>query len=321
MSDVVYKVGIYGDLHLYSENYGGHRDYASESLIYLRKITELTKNLGLTHLIGLGDFSFGNFRKLTYRKAVEAELAEQYKLVNGNRWELFGNHDFLPKDISERDYYIGKGLLKSSENITIGHMNINMVDNGKVYNTPVVIDNDHTNIVLAHDYFKFNGINLPNYGDAIILDNFEPWYGADYLICGHIHKCMAFNGSIVKGDKAHQMMVDYPGCAMRPAFIRSGLDEKVHISVFTEYSDGRVEFSVSNIELLPIEESFNLEKIEKKFIKEEEKPQSIDISDMVYNLDKHERVVGTPEVIIGNMQGIPDTWKNKAIELLKSAVS
>ena len=321
MADIINRIGIYGDLHLFSENYGGHRDYSKESLIYLRRITELTSELGLTHLIGLGDFSFGNFRKLTYRKAVEAELAKQFDYVKGNRWELFGNHDFLPKDISERDYYIGKGLLKPSENITVGKMHITMVDNGKVESTPVNIEEGAVNIILAHDYFKFNGINLPNYGDAYILDELENWYGADYLICGHIHKCMSFSGSIIKDDKAHKMIVDYPGCAMRPAFIKGHMDDKVHLVVFTEYSDGRVEVSTSEIELLPLSESFNLEKIEKKYQYEEEKAQSVDISDMVYNLDTHERVVGTPEVIINNMQGIPDVWKNKAISLLKDAVS
>ena len=59
MGNIVARIGIYGDLHLHSRNYGAHINYPKETLHYLRIITELTESEGLTHLIGLGDLTFG----------------------------------------------------------------------------------------------------------------------------------------------------------------------------------------------------------------------------------------------------------------------
>lgn len=317
------RVGIYGDLHLYSENYGSHRNYAEESLGFLRKITELTEKLQLTHLVGLGDFSFGNFRRLTYRTNVEAELYKQSRLVSGEHYEIFGNHDILAKDISERDYYISKGLLKPSENLTLGNLHITMVDYGKAANAETNISNaaGAVNVILAHDFFKFDGVPLANYGDAIRLDDKTEWFGADYIICGHIHKVIQFEGSIVKGAETHELSVQYPGCGMRPAFIKGHMDEKVLFIVFSVFDDGEVKEDIYSIDLPPLEESFNLEKISAEEKKEEEKPVSFDITDLVNNLQTHERVVGSPEEIIRALKDVPETWRNKALELLKSATS
>ena len=77
MANVLAKIGIYGDMHLSSKNYGAHRDYPSESLEYFQAITLKTKELGLTYLIGTGDFTYGRFHSLEYRLAIEKELQEQ----------------------------------------------------------------------------------------------------------------------------------------------------------------------------------------------------------------------------------------------------
>lgn len=318
---IQYRVGIYGDLHLYSENYGSHRDYASESIDLMQNITKLVQDNGVTHLIGLGDFSFGNFKRLRYRKAIEEELIKQHELTNGNRWEMMGNHDKLAKDLSERDYYIEKGLLRPSENITLGKWHITMVDYDKASEVDVNFsDNEEDiNVILAHDYYKFVGTALPNYGEAHELDYMDKWFGADFLICGHIHKCMKFTGSIMNGEFSKKCCVHYPGCAMRPAYTKDHMDDKVDFVLLTQYTDGTTEYNFIEIKLPPIEESFNLEKIARKEQKQAEKPESIDITQMVYSLDKHERVVGSPEEIIKAMEGVPEAYKNMALKLLKEA--
>ena len=109
------KILIYGDIHLSSKNYGGHRDYARESLEYFKKITEAVEKHNISCLIGTGDFTFGRFHSLEYRKAVEDELEKQFKLTNGNRYELKGNHDSATYGMTEYEYYTYKGLLKKSE--------------------------------------------------------------------------------------------------------------------------------------------------------------------------------------------------------------
>ena len=50
-----------------------------------------------------------------------------------------------------------------------------------------------------------------------------------------------------------------------------------------------------------------------------EKSNRVDISDVVRQLDSHNRNVGNPEDIIAGMTDIPEKYKEKAIELLKAA--
>lgn len=323
MANVLAKIGIYGDLHLNSKNYGAHRDYAKESLEYLHKITEITKNENLTHLIGLGDFSFGRFHSLEYRGAVDLELTEQYKLVQGNHYELLGNHDIAGYGKVERDYYISRNLLKPSENLSIGNLNITMVDFNAHKSTPmnIVDDDTHVNVVLAHDFFKFSNVGLSNFGKAIELDNFEEWFGIDLLICGHVHKIMNFDGYMTKDNNiVHKVEVRYPGCMMRPSYREGHIDEIGRVIVLTIYDDGNLDVSNSDFLLWNIEESFNVEEKTVEKEKKVEKQSRVDISDVVKQLNMHDRNVGNPEDIVSSMEGIDDKYKNKAIELLKEAL-
>ena len=321
MANIIASIGIYGDLHLHSKNYGAHNDYPKESLDYLSKITEITRKRKLTHLIGCGDFSFGRFNTLEYRVAVEKNLKEQFELTNGNRYELFGNHDVAGYGMTERDYYIEKGLLKPSTNLVIGSLNLNMVDYGKHDTTAVNIvdDESHHNFIVAHDFFKFANSSVANYGKAIELDNFEKWFGADLIICGHIHKILDFSGYIQKDGLAHQCQVHYLGCMMRPAYREGHMDDTGQVMVITVYDDGTLEYDLEIINLWTLEQSFNLAEKEKETKEKASKHNRVDISDVVKQLDSHDRNVGNPEDIIAGMEDIPDKYKNKAIELLKEA--
>lgn len=323
MANVIAKVGVYGDIHLNSKNYGAHRDYPKESLEYFSKITEVTRNRQLTHLIGLGDFSFGRFHSLEYRLAIERNLEEQYKLTNGNRFEIRGNHDEAGYGFTERDYYIEKGLLRPSTNLTLGNVNISMVDYGKHETTDVKIDNDdnHFNIILAHDFFKFSTSQVANYGKAIELDNFTRWFGVDYIALGHVHKIMKFKGHIFKDGLAREVVVDYLGCMTRPSYRDGHMDEEGHISIITVYDDGTMDIDTEVIQLWSLEDSFNLEAKQKQQQKKEEKAARVDISDVVKQLDAHDRSVGNPEDIINTMTDVDERYKAKAIDLLKNALA
>jgi hypothetical protein len=323
MANVLARIGIYGDMHLSSKNYGAHRDYPNESLEYFHKITETIQKRELTHLIGTGDFTFGRFHSLEYRLAVEKELQEQYSSLNGNRYELRGNHDDATYGLTERDYYVSKGFLKPSCNLNIGNLHITMVDYGKMEDTiPNIVDDmSSINLLIIHDYVKFSTTQLPNFGKPFDLDNYTKWFGADYIACGHIHKDMEFDGNIVKDGMAHQAHVNYLGCMMRPAYRQGMMDEKGKILILTIFDDGQMDVDTEYIDLWSIEKSFNLEEKQKESVKKEEKAARVDISDIVKQLDTHDRNVGSPEEIINGLVGVDDKYKNKAIELLKSALA
>lgn len=316
------RVLIYGDIHLNSKNYGGHRDYANESLGYFRKITETAEEIQATHIIGLGDFTFNRFHTLEYRSKVEDELEKQYKLTNGNRFEIKGNHDVAGYGMTEYEYYIEKGLIRPSENIQIGNVNISMIDNDKYNSTDILKpDPDKSNIVLAHDYFKFSDTVIADYGRAVELDSFERWFGVDYLICGHIHKQEAFSGRMFKGDESHEMVVTYPGCMSRPAYREGHMDTTGVMIELVISDDSPLKINVIRIPLLSIDECFNIKNINQKAEKKEEKRNRVDISDIVTSLNQHDGVVGNPEDIIMAMAGIDDKYKKKAIDLLKRGQS
>lgn len=323
MANVIARVGVYGDIHLNSKNYGAHRDYPKESLEYFSKITEVTRNKKLTHLVGSGDFSFGRFHSLEYRLAIERNLEEQYHLTNGNRFEIKGNHDEAGYGFTERDYYVEKGYLRPSTNLTLGNVNISMVDYGAHETANVLINDDesHINIILAHDFFKFSDSQVANYGKAIELDNFTKWFGVDYIALGHVHKIMKFNGHIFKDGLAHETVVDYLGCMTRPAYREGHMDEVGQMLIFTIYDDGNMDTDTEIIPLWSLDKAFNLEAKEKQKIKKEEKSQRIDISDIVKQLDAHDRNIGNPEDMIAGMIDVDERYKNKAIALLKDALA
>lgn len=318
LGEILAKVAIYGDIHLSSKSYGAHRDYPNESLYYFKLITDKTIEKNATHLIGLGDLTYGRFNTLEYREQVEAELERQIKQVGNNRYELKGNHDSATYGMTEYEYYVKKGKINTSRNIRIGKVNISMVDSGQHNNTEILIDNDSINVVLAHDFFKFSDTEIADYGKSIILDDLHKWYGIDYLICGHIHNYHLFKGLMIKEGIGKETLVNYLGSLCRPSFRAGHMDEVGRMCFLTIMDDGTMEYEIEEIPLLSLEESFNLELKAEQAKAKEEKENRLDISDIVQQLNSHERNIGNPEDIIAAMGGIDAKYKNKAIELLKA---
>lgn len=320
MAKLIAKVGVYGDIHLCSKNYGAHRDYANESLGYFHKITEITKENGLTHLIGTGDFSFGRFHSLEYRLAVELELQEQMKLTSGNRYELRGNHDEAGYGLTERDFYVKSGLLKAATGFDIGKVHFSLVDFGHA-DDKLNIHQGETNIAVAHDFYRFKNTQTPFYGDAIFLDEKENWFGVDYLVCGHVHSQLVFEGNVKSSGNEHKMLVHYPGCATRPAYSESLNPEVGQVAIISIFDDGSVDYGIAEFDLLPVNEAFNVEGINEVKELKLEKENRVDISDIVYQLDTHDKDIGSPETIIESLEGVDPRFKDKALELLKEAMA
>lgn len=318
------KILVYGDIHLSSKNYGAHNDYPKETLDILRKITKKAEEVGATHIIGLGDFAYGRFNTLEYREAVENELIKQNKICGGNRYEIKGNHDKAGYGMTEYEYYIRKGLLKPATNLDIGNVSITMVNYGEHKETVpnIKIEEGRTNVILAHDYFTFKDAMMPFMGKSVELDEFERWFGVDYLISGHIHTSGLYDGMITKNidgvTHGHRLWVEYLGSMSRPSYMNEKTDEVGHIAVLNIYDDHEMEYDRQEVELLPISEAFNLTVKEKEKEKEAEKRARVDISDIVVGLDKHERSIGNPEDIINALQ-VNEKYKEKAIELLKAS--
>ncbi len=321
------RILIYGDIHLSSKNYGAHNDYASESIDCFRKITQAAIDNQVTHIIGLGDLTYGRFNTLEYREAVENELTKQYGLVQGNRYELKGNHDSASYGMTEYEYYLKKGLIKASCNMTIGNVHITMFDYGQETVGMPNIGNpdDSINVLLAHNLFKFKDTPLPNMGKAIELDDFERWYGIDFLISGHIHTQNKFEGLMVKEIEGqthgHRVLVQYPGCLCRPSFMEGKMDITGNLILLEIFDNGTMQYNELDVELLPLDESFNLTAKQSEKELKAEKEKRIDISDIINQLDTHDRTIGNPEDIIESLTGVDDKYKKKAIELLKQGMA
>ena len=96
------------------------------------------------------------------------------------------------------------------------------------------------------------------------------------------------------------------------------MDDKGQIIVINVENTGDVSFEIEEFDLPAIEESFSSEKINERDEKKEAKENRVDISDIVKDLNEHDRSVGNPEDIINGLN-VDEKYKNKAIELLKTA--
>lgn len=318
------RILIYGDIHLCSKHYGAHINYPKESLELYEYITKVAEEKQVTHLIGLGDFSYGRFNTLEYREQVEALLERQYRVCGGNHLELKGNHDSASYGMTEYEYYIKKGLLRPSQNFTIGNVHFTLVDSGKYTCTEVNMgpDEESINVILAHDFFKFKNTDVPDFGKVMELDNFTPWYGVDHLICGHIHNQLLFDDLITKTGQdgqthGHRVMVQYPGCLTRPAYREGHMDLVGQLIYLVIRDNGDFEYNVLDVPLKPLNEAFNLTKKAVEHEKKQAKEQRVDISDVIEQLNSHKRNIGNPEDIIMSLSGVDAKYKEKAIELLK----
>lgn len=319
MSSLLANIMIAGDIHLSSRNRGGHKDYSAESLYYYNSITDLIKQYNCTHSIDLGDFTYGRFTSLEYRQAVEDALDTRVKSVNGNYYMLKGNHDTSSAGLTEYGFYLNK-YFKGSTTLELGNLNLIMVNYGDE-NKEVDIKPNKTNIILAHNYFAFDDVNLPFYGQAIKLSEQSNWYGADYIISGHIHSEHIQKGKIKKTDEVtNDTYCKECICHNLPCLARTdyseNLPDKGAVVILKVYED-KVEYERVEVDLLPIEDCFNIEEILAERKEKEEKP-IIEIRDIIEALSRFELIVESPDIKI-NALNVDERYKQRALELYRNA--
>lgn len=320
---VLARIMIGGDDHLSSKNHGAHRDYPSECLYYGNEINKLIEKFNITHYIGAGDLTYGNFHDLDFRTKVDNLLAERGRLVNGEFYMVKGNHDKASSGTTEFEYYAKRGTFKTSE--TNGMLDIGLGTSGgglhvelKDYGVKTEftrVDGAY-NLIVGHGLFAMKGDGMPNYGEPNIqLDDFAPWAGVDMIIAGHIH-----NEHLVKGRICNkEIAVHYLPCLCRPSYIRAGMPETGTVDIITVYED-IVEIEPITIPLLPLEVSFDLEAIAQKDAAAEFKEATkVDVADIAERLRDHVRVVNDPLSTIEHMEGIDTDVKALAIEIYKEA--
>lgn len=321
MAEEIARVFISGDSHSSNRDIGAHRNYAKESLWCEKKKLSLAKELKATHWIGTGDFTHGRITALEYREEIDAILEERYELTNGNSYEIKGNHDSATYGHTELEYYYGRKLLKPSENITVGNVNFSMVDYGEHNSTQLRIKEGMINVGIAHGFFKFEDTALPPYGDPVILDYKEDWFGLNFLICGHIHDELRFEGSIRKEVNGQFMgsplIVHYLPCFERVNYHGENTATHGTVVLIRIYDNGEAKYEPHTVELIPVDEAFNIEKREAQ--EEHKEMTHVDVSDVADKLDKYERVYGNPEDIIMSKTAIDIRYRMKAVELLKEA--
>lgn len=311
------RILIVGDTHLSSKNRGGHKDYPKESLYYYNYITDLIKEYKCTHCIDLGDFTYGRFHSLEYRKQVEEAMNSRKESVNSNYYMLKGNHDEATYGLTEYEFYIGR-YFHGSTYISIGNLSLNMVDYSNELDTPVNIVPHKTNIILAHNYFKFADSLLPNYGTPIELDSFSNWAGVNYIISGHIHNEHVQKGKIKRTDLdtndtfAYECICHNLPCLSRTNY-SGDLPDKGSVVILDVYED-MVDYHRVEIDLLPVEECFNIESV----IEKSSNKEKLDIMDIITELSKFELVVESPEAKIASLD-VDERYKNKALELYKNS--
>ena len=217
--------------------------------------------------------------------------------------------------MTEYEYYVNRGL-KPATDLKIGNVNIYMANYNEYDRIDIAsnLNEGEINIILAHNYFKFEDTKLGNYGKAIILDNYVKWYGLDYLILGHIHNNRIFNGNIIKNGIGHELIVHYLGCMSRPKYREGLMDDEGHLAFIVIYDNGEVDYDVIQHPLWDLEKSFNLVEINKRYNKKQ--VSKVDISDIVAGLDQHKDIVDDPYLIIKSLN-VDERYKNKAIEYLK----
>lgn len=309
-----YRVMFSGDTHLSSRNHGGHSDYAKESLYYFEKLNQIAKENKVTHDIRLGDFTYGKFHDLKYRLDVEEQLRIAKENVDGNLYIIKGNHDKSSTGMTEYEFYLKAGWFNGATNLTLGNVNINMVNYGETNTTKIIEPSNNTiDIIAAHEYMVFSDTQLPNYGTAIELDHKEDWYGVDMIVLGHIHNFHKFSGTMIKNGMGKRVVVEYLNCPCRPAYTE-GLDETWHIMILN--IDEQVSVQELEIPLLELNECFDFDKMETEKMKSMQK--KVDLSDIIQRVGNYSSMIGDPETIIRNMKDVDIRYRNKALELLAS---
>ena len=314
------KVLVVGDLHMSWKDYGMHLNYPKETMDMFDNIANIVETGGFTHCILTGDLAFGRFVKLEYRKRFD-ELCEKINKATGNNlYSLKGNHDEAGYGMTEYEYYVSNGVIKPSQNLTLGKCKITMIDYGKIGTVEVnKADANETGVVICHDMVEFNKNDAPEFMKPIIIGDMPKFFGTKLVVMGHIHNYYEKAGSIKDADgvMSSNCALMCLGSPTRPQYTEP-VDDKAHFLVI-ECTDEGVGLQRMEIEQPPVEEIFNLEQKEIKEEKERIKEMRVDISNVIANLASYDNSGMDMVTMIDNMQ-VDKRYSNKAKELLQSSM-
>lgn len=334
------KLAVIADPHLSCKDYGQHNDYPKESFHYLQKAGDTANKLGATHIIYAGDFSYGTFTDLEFRLKVEGELKNQSRSVGGRLWFLKGNHDKASFGMTEYEFYAERGLFRPSEVLQFGSTQIVMVDYGKEAETSIDFSQSKHTYVIGHNWYSFKDRQIP--GKHIALDDMHSWYGIDGVISGHIHLESMDKGYIFNGDPLNplgkEVFVWQLPSLPRPQYV-NGIAEGTSGIALIEVYEKKVQIKRIEVELLPMEESFNMPLIEQRKadmemsktqydfsqlmqdIRDKMAASNVHIDDILENLTGYTSGSGNPEDIIMGMEEADINARLKAVDLIKQAIN
>ena len=123
-----------GDTHFSDADYGQHKDYASDCLTMMKRVADAVEQyaekLGgkFYRIVLLGDFADRRFTKLEFRVEVEKFLSRLGAVAEAV-YCLNGNHDVVGGSMTEREYYIARGMIaEHPTDEVVGGKNVRYVD-------------------------------------------------------------------------------------------------------------------------------------------------------------------------------------------------
>lgn len=260
------NVLIVGDLHISDVFSGRHKDYLTECIYSLDKITEQVQKCKPAALFLGGDLV--GYDKTNIRsREIFTKFCKYF--IEWNKicpvYSVRGNHDL--KGYPDFNVLHELGLLRTSEdcngyvdyypteNATNPQIRFHIVDYG-AENRELNIKKNSSNVVLGHNNFYIEGVTTwYAEHEKLILNQLRNFKEVDAVISGHIHNPSP-DVYETNMDVNKTCMLFYTGCPTRPIKEKTPYPACWFVDyVYDESSDSCV-FTPILFELLPIEDCF-----------------------------------------------------------------
>lgn len=262
------RILVYGDLHLWDRNTGGHKDYRNFSAYILGEITRIAEEKECNLIVGLGDFINGSIVDLSYISEIHKELTRHKEITGKTSVSLRGNHDRLSDGrMSLFDYFIDNNLLANIREIKFGNVAIHLINHGEEGRRLNIVQGGK-NIVLAHNTFTIKdyvvGVKEREY-------HLKEWKDVDFILSGHLHSMNKAEYRIHRDGVGTKIIpVLYPGCPTHVEYeeylkVKKRGDRELSRVIILECYDGGYNIHIENI-VIPDERNLFETKEERKEI-------------------------------------------------------
>lgn len=224
------KVLIIGDLHISDRPcVGKHKDYMTNCFSVLRDIIDMVENQHPSALVLLGDL-VGTVERNLKSREVLAMVCKFFTDIKATGCRVFcvrGNHDF--GDYPDFQFFASLGLFETaescggffdyygSEDKTVPEIRFHLLDYGSETRKLDIVENDVTNIVLAHNNFTIQGVTTwYDAAGGYELSSMQNFNNVYLVIAGHIHNPspQVFSTRMMTGGTCNLF---YVGSPTRPA--------------------------------------------------------------------------------------------------------